>query len=202
MPATVVLFVHVAVVPHDRLDRAPSALTLDQVRRRFIQESLRYMPGAQAMPCELRRTSPAARANRFTAYGTKSALIRGPMFRWRSIERKTAPAVTLANCSHSRNAFTGQCDPPGKIQTVCPSPVWSVFDRGTVTRTRPSSSKYRCSTSIATISDRRNAPAKPIRSSARFRAQIAVIESTDGQPQSKIVEDLLTEWLKAKGKNV
>jgi hypothetical protein len=33
-------------------------LTLDQVRRRFIHEGLRYMPGAQAMPCELRRIEP------------------------------------------------------------------------------------------------------------------------------------------------
>ena len=41
-----------------------------------------------------------------------------------------------------------------------------------------------------------------ISSAVYKRAQIAVIESTDGQPLSKIVEDLLTEWLKAKGKNV
>jgi hypothetical protein len=69
--------------------------------------------------------------------------------------------------SHARTAFTGQATEPLTIAIVEPMLSWSVLLRRMHTRSPPPSQNSRSASS-----ERRNAPAKPSKSSARSRSAL------------------------------
>src|SRR5271166_3456414 len=112
----------------------------------------------------------AARFNRIwrTASGLSRAVSTPPP---RLTLRKTGPAVISAATSHACRAVTGQVssDRPRGMAISAPSPSLSVLDRS-IRSFRPSLVQVTSATSRPTSSERRRAPAKPIRNSARSRA--------------------------------
>src|SRR5713226_4796127 len=87
----------------------------------------------------------------------------------RSTRRNRAPAPIGAAALQPSTAATGYVEPvPKGMPTLRPWPSWSVLERRSLT-TRPSAYSARSSTSRATSSERRKAPAKPSSSSARSR---------------------------------
>jgi hypothetical protein len=131
--------------------------------------------GAQTVAGEPVGSIFAAATRSLTTSNTASPDSRSsPTRPCRSTGRKTGPASipqTLSQCSRAR---TGQWRVrPNGMPTLRPAPSWSTFERLSVTmapcRTRSTSSQFK-----PTISDRRNPPAKPIRSSARSRASFTL----------------------------
>jgi hypothetical protein len=88
----------------------------------------------------------------------------------RSTFRKIGPDASAACWSHKLSAAMGHVPwwRPRAIPISVPAPSLSVLDR-TISRRIPSSVQVTCSTSSATSSARRNAPAKQTRNSAWSR---------------------------------
>ena len=90
------------------------------------------------------------------------------------IDRKAGPLAMRAASSQVRNTFAGRNGPvPYGIALVTPSPVWSVFEHGSVI-VIPRASHSMWSTSMPTSSPRRNPPRRPTCSSALSRAAFNV----------------------------
>ena len=80
----------------------------------------------------------------------------------------TGPWVIPAASSQACKAATGHDTAPRGIGTTRPAPSWSVFERRSLIR-RPSLTSSRSFTVSPASSERRKAPAKPTRRSARSR---------------------------------
>ena len=87
-----------------------------------------------------------------------------------------APEVMSDAANQRRSARTGQVasSVPKGMPTLRPAASWSVFERRR-SMTRPSLVKERWAKSIAASSERRKAPAKPTRTSARSRRPESVL---------------------------
>ncbi len=89
---------------------------------------------------------------------------------------RRGPEAISAAVSHSCKAVTGQVsgELPRGIVISAPSPSASVLERS-ISSFMPPRVQVTCSTSRATSSERRRAPAKPTRNSARSRAPARLV---------------------------
>ena len=130
-------------------------------------------PLRRLWPAKLAGLNPASAAYFFTISATDLSVSCESRSEWLRVNGlKRGPVWMSAACSHACTARTAQTSGSGAYGTAIsvPRPSWSLFDCGT-RMTSPCEVNVRCSTCIATSSERRNAPAKPRKISARSRKE-------------------------------